>query len=176
MAIGRGAGRALPTLVVAALIVGSGAGFASFVRTATVNGTATRASVGLLVTKVAIVTGPPDLVLATTHLPAPVVSVWINNTAPHGTVNLSVTVENVGTVPVQNVTSGLTTSTIGFSPVCVLGTQMSAAAPNVPAGGLLDPGASFVTYWTFLAGANLSTCAGHTFFQFTIVFNGQAGT
>lgn len=166
----------VPSLAAVVLIVASGVGFAAFVKQATVQGTADRASFGLLVTEIGIVTGPVGILLQTTPLPAMIASVWINNTGPGAKVNLSVIVENIGTVPASNVVSGIATNTIGFNPHCTFGTGMSAAALNVPPGGVLNPGESFTTYWTFQAGPNLSSCQDTPFFQFTIAFNANAGT
>jgi len=165
----------VPALLTVAIVACSGAGFASFEKTATVNGQAARATFDLVIVDITILHGPLGIVLQTTPLPSTLASAWINNTPSAAKVNLSVVVENVGTVPAQNLTSGLSTSTIGFNPRCEVGTAMSPSAPNVPPTGVLAPGASLTTYWAFSAGQNLTACSGQAFFQFTIGFVATAG-
>jgi hypothetical protein len=165
----------VPALLTVSIVACSGAGFASFEKSATVNGQASRASFDLVIVQISILRGPLGIELQTTSLPATLASAWINNTPSAAKVNLSVVVENVGTVPAQNVTSGLSTSTIGYNPRCEVGTGMAPAAPNVPPTGVLAPGASLTTYWAFTAGQNLTACSGQTFFQFTIGFVADAG-
>ncbi len=166
---------AVPALLTVVLVASTGAGFASFEKTATVNGQASRASFELVIVQISILRGPLGIILVTTPLPSTLASAWINNTPPNAKVNLSVVVENVGTVPAQNVTSGLTTSTVGYNPRCEVGTGMVPTAPNVPPTGVLAPGASLTTYWAFSSGENLTACYGQTFFQFTIGFVANAG-
>jgi hypothetical protein len=164
-----------PAVAAFLLITVSGAGFAAFERTATVNGVGERASFGLVVWSMAFVTDPVAPDLHTSLLPAVTASAWINDTYPRVVVNLSVVFQNTGTVAVQGVEPGLTTSTVGYAPLCALGTSMTAAGINTPPGDTLGPGASYTTYWTFTAGPNLSDCAGAPYFAFTITVTGTAG-
>jgi hypothetical protein len=172
---GRRASWLAPVVAAVLLVTVSSAGFAAFVRTATVNGDAERASFGLVVTEIAFVTDPVYPTLATSVLPAVTAMAWINNTVPNDVVNLSVVFENTGTAPVENVAPGLSTFTGGYAPGCDFRTTMTSAALNTPPGGTLGPGASFTTYWTFTAGPNLAACAGEPYFAFSITFTGTSG-
>jgi hypothetical protein len=165
----------VPALAACLLIISSGVGFAAFTSTATVHGTATRASFGLVITNVSRAAGEPWIVIHTTHLPATIVTVWINGTTQSSLTNVSVTVENIGTVPAQNIAYGFSTSLHGPSS-CSIGTYMYPSAPNVPDGAVLAPGASFPSYWEFQAGPHLSACAGAAFFSFTIAYTATAGS
>lgn len=163
-----------PALAACLLVVSSGVGFASFASSATVHGTASAASFGIVITSVTKVEGDPWIVINTTHLPATLVTVWVNGTTGGSLTNLSVTIENIGTVPAQNIAYAFSTSLHGPSG-CSVGTYMYPSETNVPDSGTLGPGASFASYWEFQAGPHLSTCAGAPFFAFTIAYTATGG-
>ncbi|HTW55636.1 MAG TPA: hypothetical protein VMG36_04215 [Thermoplasmata archaeon] len=157
-----------------AILVTTGVGFAAFTATATVHGTATPASFGLVITSVSEAAGAPWVVITTTALPAPIVSVWVNDTSDSSRVDVKVVVQNIGSVPADDVAYAFSTSLSGPSS-CSNGTYMYPAATNIPAGDTLAPGASFPSYWEFQAGPDLSDCAGATYFHFTISWTANSG-
>jgi hypothetical protein len=165
------------TLAIAAgaILVTTGIGFAAFTTTATVHVTASPAAFGLVVTSVSEASGAPWVVIQTTSLPAPIVTVWVNDTTDNVRVDLKVVVKNIGTVPANDVVYVFSTSLSGPSS-CSNGTYMYPAGPNIPPGDTLAPGASFPSYWQFQAGSDLSDCAGGApYFHFTISWTASAG-
>jgi len=163
-----------PAFAACLLVVTSGVGFAAFASSATVHGNASAGSFGLVVTSVARAQGDPWVVIDTTHLPATVVTAWVNGTTPGSLTNISVTIENIGTVPAHNIYFAFSTSVSGPSG-CTVGTYMYPSELNVPASGTLGPGDSFLSYWEFQAGPHLSACAGAPYFAFTIAYTASAG-
>jgi len=166
-----------PALAAAALLVSSGVGFASFTSSATVHASATPASIELVVTSVTLVAGPSYVTVQTTHLPAPIVQAWLNNTPPNTLFNLSVVIENVGTVPVQNIewTFSPVFHAPPHGPSCYSGAYSGVPTGNYPPGDLLGPGASFDSFWWLHSGAFPTGCAGWTWATFTITYTGDAG-
>jgi len=165
------------TLVIAAgaILVSTGAGFAAFTASATVHGTATPAAFGLVITSVSEAAGSPVVVIQTTALPAPTVTVWVNQTTDNSRVDVKVVVKNIGTVPADDVAYAFSTSLSGPSS-CSNGTYMYPAGPNIPAGDTLAPGASFPSFWEFQAGSDLTDCAGGpAYFHFTISWTANSG-
>ena len=163
------------SIAAGAILLSTGIGFAAFTATATVHGAASPASFGLVITSVTEAAGAPWVSIQTTHLPATTVSAWLNDTTVGSIVLLEVVIQNIGTVPANNIAFDFSTHLSGPS-TCSVGTFMYPTSTNVPAGATLPAGASFASYWHFEAGPDLSTCAGGVpYFGFTISYVATAG-
>ena len=152
----------------------AGLGFSAFTASAAVAGTATAGSVDLLITEInftALVDPPYGPYVATSVLPAAVATAWVNNTVPFTEYNLTIVVENFGTVPVHHF-GFVVISTVGGPSACHVGASFTNAAPNEPLGHTLAPRVPFSTVWTLNSGH--STCGGDTYLAFTIQFTGTA--
>ena len=160
----------------AVVLSATGLGFSAFTASAVVNGSATPGSVDLLITNVSF-TSLPDPpygpYVQTSVLPASVATAWVNNTIAGTAYNITVIVENFGTVPIHHF-GFVVTSTVGGPSNCHVGATFSNAAINEPAGGNLAPGVPFTTYWTLNSGHFPVSCGGDTYLAFTIQFTGTA--
>ena len=165
----------VPAAAAVVLLVSSGVGFAAFSATATVNGTASAASVGLVVTSVSLVGAPGYITVATTALPASIVEAWINNTPPQTLLNISIVIKNIGTVPLENI--AWTYSTTFHGPAtCSVGAYSAVPVANDPPGDAMGPGVSFDSYWILHSGNLPARCAGLEWATFTVSYTGTAGT
>jgi hypothetical protein len=175
MSVGHRARWMVPAVAAAVLVVSTGVGFAAFATSATIQGHATAASFGLVVTSVSLVGGPSYVTVATTALPASLVQAWINNTPPNTLFNISVVIKNIGSVPAQNVAWSFTTSFHGPA-TCSVGAYSEVPVANDPAGDTLGPGDSFASFWILHSGSFPARCAGVDWASFTVSYSGTAGT
>jgi hypothetical protein len=178
MAIGRWAGaRWVPALgIVAALMATAGIGFSAFGSSAAVHGTATAGSIDLVITEVSAVADPDPagVYVHTSALPSPLVHAWINNTIASSNYNVSIVVENLGTVPADDF-HFLTTVSTGGPSVCHIGATFTNSAIDAPASDSLVPGKPFTTYWTLHSAVFHASCGGDTYLGFSVTFTGTAG-
>lgn len=175
MTLGRSARWLAPAVAAAILVVSTGVGFAAFSTSATVSGHSSAASFGLVITSAGLVGAPSFVVVKTTALPSDAVQIWINNTLPESTSNLSVVLKNIGSVPAQDVAWSFTTNTHGPS-TCSIGAYAYVTASNDPPGDMLGPGASYGTNWYLHSGTYPPSCAGQVWITFSIAFTASAGT
>lgn len=141
-------------LVVVVGAVAGGVGFASFVSTATITGSAGAGTLGpLVVTYLASVSGPGITVTST--LPTPTATFYFNGPFYPGQVaNLSFTIKNTGTLPV------LSPNLAYSNPSTVCDTDFSTTGVwGVPSS--LAGGASFSGFWNITASMTPG-CPGHT--------------
>ncbi len=172
----RGGGRwvlALAAMLV--LVMTGGIGYAAFTSTATINGTATSGTVDLVVTAMYLGVDPPGAYVQSNVLPATHVTAWVNNTAPSTDYNITIVVENIGTVPATGFNYIKTETTTGPSACHFFGSTFSDSALNRPPGDALAPGVPFATYWDLHAPAFSDSCGGEPYLTFSVTFTATAG-